>query len=203
MKRRALLASLGLGVTAGCARWLQMDAGEQATPDGEGATDRRRVTLGESDAVPASAGVAIDIEQPSSTVAPDEIPRFEVTTTNLNRRKHISVKPGHECCLFNRDEAASSPSGLWFFHGAVGVGRDRGERWSATGGFEDYGCTPRHYDAEERLTNEYRTWDDARTDGYMVPGRYRFEADVRVTGPADESRTAEFAWGSTVHVEPA
>lgn len=88
------VASLGLSATAGCAGWLEFDGEGQASPGDGTPNDRRRVTLGESDDVPERAEVAIDIEQLSSMVTIEEIPRFEVTTTNLNQRKHIS-KPKH------------------------------------------------------------------------------------------------------------
>lgn len=201
MRRRTLLVSLGSSTTAGCAGLVELDGESQDSPGDGSQNDRRRIVLGESDDVPESAAVTIDIEQLSSMVTTDEIPRFRVTTTNLDQRKYISIRPGRDCCLFNRAKAASSPSGFWFFHRAVAVGRDRGERWTAEGGFDDYGCVPRRYDPEESITNGYRIWDDARTDGYMVPGDYRFEAAVSVIGPDEETQIAEFTWGFTVHVK--
>lgn len=203
MKRRALLAGLGTSWLTGCAQSLAPPAGgEEMTADEDTPSDQRQIALGEIDDAPADAGVTIDIEQRTAMVTPDQIPRFEVTTTNLDRSKRISIKSGHECCLFNRWRAASFPPGLWFFHVAVGVGRGRGERWSADpGGFADYGCGTRLYDPGETITNEYRTWDDGGEDGYMVPGEYRFEAEVIVEEPDDGTIIDEFTWGFTVHVE--
>lgn len=202
MKRRHLLGTLGMIGSIGCVNWTGKPREEQdSSTEDSPKDDNRRITLGEIDDVSESAEISIDIEQHSSLVTSEELPRFDVTTTNLDQRKCINIKSGHECCLFNREKAASSPSGLWFFHRGVGVGRNQGERWTASGGFADYGCGRGCYDPGESITNEYRTWADSTEDGYFVPGEYRFEAAVEIYNADDESRIKEFTWGFTVLVE--
>ena len=55
------------------------------------------------------------------------------------------------------------------------------------------------YEPGETITNEYRVWDDARTEGYIPPGEYRFGAPVEVA-TVDGETVAQFDWGFTVRV---
>jgi hypothetical protein len=195
------MASVETVLLTGCPNRGTKTEGRDTATESDSSEGVRRVTLVGSEDVPDDAGIMIDIEQRSSRVSPKDLPRFRVTTTNLHEAKRINVRSGHECCLFDRERAASSPPGLWFFHTGVGVGRERGDQWTASGGFADYKCGRREYEPGESVTNAYRTWDDAREDEYFRPGEYGFDAPVEIYTSDDEERLDEFMWGFTVLVE--
>jgi hypothetical protein len=139
---------------------------------GTAETVQRVISTSGIASVPDEANVGLGVEQLASEVTPEQSAQFRVTTTNLGKKRRISVAPGQQCCLFNRDKGASTPRGLWLIHKAEPIPEPDGDHWTTDrpkGG--DYGCSSPLYTQGEAVTNDYRLWDDSTQDGYLLLGR--------------------------------
>ena len=207
MNRRSVLAALGSAATLSIAGCTQV--GSSSSLD----TDRRVVYLYAVDDVPAEHDVEMSAEVLQSSIDVEQTARLAVSTTNTGERRALSVAPD-QCALFNRNQGGSDhPKGLWLYRADVASHIDRtDDRWVADRPsdqprvYPSYACLSKVYENGETVTNEYEIWDDYRVAGYMAPGTYRWEENVRIFSADDdeagnnEEQIGLFHWGFDIEL---
>lgn len=225
MRRRTLLRTVSgtLAVSlAGCTSNIDQD--NSPTPTSDTSTSptptsakpsdarQRTVMLESQDEVPDTHQVSINVDVLEPAITNSHTARIRLTTINEGPARSLSVGPD-QCNLFNRNRAGSDdPAGLWLYQPEETEYLERkGERWvpdrppSQPRSFAAYGCTPRFYESGESVQTEFVVWDDYRVDGYLKPGTYRWEEDIRIwedTKARDsDTPSTTFTWGFSLAVE--
>jgi hypothetical protein len=163
------------------------------------------------DPVPDDLDLSIDIELLEPKITADHTARLRISTTNNGPERAISLGTGQHCHPFNRTLSVSDPAGLMLQHSGINRTNDRKEnRWELdlppdeSPAYRMYGCPPRVYAVDESVNDEYGIWHDYRADGYLNPGRYRWERAVQVwDGPVTDGvePTSELSWGFSLTIE--
>lgn len=176
--------------------------------------NKRDITIEHVDSIDReNVEITIDIELLRSTVNPEQTARLRITTTNTGASRNLRHGP-NRCSLFNRNDGASDPPGLWLHPPGAKKWIDRANnRWTRDANPEkprtfDASVCPLHpYKSGESVSNDYLVWDDYRTPGYMKPGTYRFERNVPVyeyeesPSPLPEhTQYPGFRWGFEIRV---
>lgn len=196
MNRRALLRTVGAAGVAG------------TTALAGCAAPGPHVEIGDVVDVPESYGVSIDVELPRPQFTSDHPARLRTTVTNHDSSKQLSASGDAMCGLFDRSKAGSRPAGLWLHPPRVAEEiEQRNGRWvrdrdpDRMRGVLSYGCSLVTYAAGESRSQPYDIWHDYRSEGYLVPGTYRWEVAVEVTDSGEERTEAEaFDWGFSINL---
>lgn len=218
MKRRALLGVVGVGGTillAGCTTTGNPDSTSSPSSQSPSATMKpgelqRHLALAGVDEVADDRELRIEAELLDAAITDAATARVRVTTTNEGPERGLSIGTDG-CDLFNRTGGRSSPEGLWLYRADATDSIDRkDDRWvpdfaaDQPRGFGGYACPTTAYATGESVTTEYEVWDDYRVSGYLEPGTYRWETEVRVwddpAAEASDSPTSAFTWGFSLEV---
>lgn len=170
---------------------------------------QRTVSIAGQDSVRSDRRIAIEAEVRDPTVSGSGTAEVRITTTNRGVERALSVSTDG-CAILNRSDQGSSPEGLWLRRVSDGTRTERsGRRWVADdlpespGGFGGYGCSRERYGSGDAVATDYAVFHDGRVDGYLTPGEYRFETEVRVweSGDSESSSPASFEWGFSLALD--
>lgn len=211
MNRRRILAVGGTTLFGGCLTRAGLDASGPKSTETFGLDEvQRRMSLANVDEVREKYAVGIDAELSEETVTAAHTARLRVTVANEGEKRKLSAGEGM-CNPFNREKGKSENPGLWLHEPEDTEWIERkGDRWTRDRSpneqrmFPNYGCLPREYEEGESVTTEYAVWDDYRVVGYMGPGTYRFEEQIRIYAPKYDDwkdTLGEFRWGFDLRVE--
>jgi len=202
MKRREILGLLGAGGGTALSGCLSPPATPSSTvSDGI----QRRISLAGQDSIPDELQVSITAEMLESTVTDEHPARVRITMTNQGDERRFSG-----CAVFDRESKGSIPPELWLESDLDDSVRT-GEKWVKQNlpgpgeGFGGKGCGLEVYaSGESKLTN-YAILHDGRTDGYLNPGTYRWEKEIRIAPKQSQTTESDaqetITWGFSLTVE--
>jgi hypothetical protein len=204
MNRRDYLAGLTLGLSSGL-------GGCQGIRGAEGKSDTRTVTIVDQDSVTAVPSFEITVEVLEETVNTDHTARLRVTKHNQGDTRRVSLGATGNCLtLFDRSEGGSDdPAGLWLhFPWESEEIEKTGTRWvqdkpkDEPREFPSDACIADIFEGGASQSHEYLLWHDYRKDGYLNPGRYRWQTRGRVyESESLDGESTTFEWGFSLEIE--
>lgn len=188
MHRRALLATLGTGVSllAGCQTQQQSKATTAPPPDPAKckSPEERRIELIDTADVPESADLSITATMERQQVTSESPAQIRISLTNKGAKRATTVTETEHCHLFNRTYGGSDPAGLWLYRQQNAPDNRVGKCWTRDAGktrtFVSIGCGKQTFASGESITTTYEIWDDYVTEGYFPTGTYRFSRSIPI-----------------------
>lgn len=171
---------------------------------------QRHVSIVGRDPIAKDLEVRIEVEVLQSTITSNKTALLQFTTINNGPERAISIGTGQHCHIFNRaDGNSDQPQGLTLRrpHSMKSIDR-KGDRWEldlpsdASPGYRMYRCPPKVYAPGESVSDEYEIWHDYRVEGYLNPGIYRWEKDIRIwdTPNTEGVEPSTITWSFTLNL---
>lgn len=202
MNRRSVLAIMGAGAgsLSGCQVLGSSNQPSTRTPPACNSSVPRNVELDGTEKLPSDAALSITATMERERVTGDEPARVQITVTNEGATREIGVTDDSRCHIFNRDSGRSHPEGLWLYRNHNAPSDRAGDCWTRNEsppeepGFDGYGCERSSLESGESITTTYEVWDDYTVEGYMPPGRYRFEVSIPLWESQEDDDPDVFDW---------
>ena len=218
MNRRDLLYSVCGGsavLMAGCSGASSGESSSSATdtesePTPPSGDVQRHVTLAGRDSVPDQTAIKLTAEVTQPWITAEKTALVRISATNRGSERALSVGEDR-CAMFNRIQKGSDePAGLWLYRQLEDAPARVENKWVADKPTDEtrvhaaYGCPPRAYESGETVSTTYQVWHDYREDGYLDPGEYRWEQEIKVWDDPEADGGSDpgekFSWGFTLRV---
>ena len=178
-----------------------MEGPKSETDSQMGPTDnpQREVILKDEGDVDPKYQLNIEVEMLRTTITSSNTAEFQVTVTNSGPERLISI---HQkgCQILNRWEKISEPPGIWLEDPDV---TPSGDKWVADKPSDEpraffmYECGGTTWKQGESKSFKYAIWHDYEEPGYLNPGTYKWDKDIKIR-PLPDSSDSDEKEGSTV-----